>query len=296
MLLAVLITFIIDASKKKPLVLAGIGFILAGLINPYGFGTLTFIFKAYSNSTFASMVDELQPFRPLGAVENIFFYISFAGVVIAYAFAKSKNVRLRYLLMLFGFLTLGLNTVKGLSQVMLVMFFPLALLYKDVRVGKVIDSDSCRKAISIWTGAITTAIFVVLCPVVVLTVPSDYTDDALIKATDAIDSYVKDGDKKALKIYADYNIGGYVEYRGYKPYMDPRGDVFIKSLNGKEDIFDEYTDFVKGKIKVADFVDKYHFDYIYAVEDDDPFYDFKDDNYIEIFRNEEEHVVVYKKR
>ena len=294
MLLAVLITFIIDAPKKKPLLIAGAGFVFAGLINPYGLEMLTFIFKAYSDSTFSGMVQELQPFSPLSSVENAFFYIAFFGVIVAYTFSKRKNVRLRYLLMLFGFLTLGLNTVKGLSQVVLVMFFPLALLFKDVRIGKIIDNDGCKKAISVWTGILATAVFAVVCPIVILGVPSDYTDDVILEATNTIDSYVEDGDKRALKVYTGYNIGGYVEYRGYRPYMDPRGADFIKKMNGKEDIFNEYSDFENGKIDVADFVDKYHFDYIYAVGEDDPFYEFKNDDYIEIYRNEEKHVKVYK--
>ncbi len=293
MLLAVLITFIIDAPKKKPLLLAGLGFLLAGLINPYGISMLTLIFKAYSDSTFASMVQELQPFSPLRNTENALFYIAFSGVVIAYAFSKRKNVRLRYLLMLFGFLTLGLNTVKGLSQVVLVMFFPLALLFKDIRIGKIIDSSDCKKAISLWAGVLTAVIFAVICPVVVLNVPSDYTG-AVKDATDVIDSYVKDGDKKALKVYTGYNIGGYVEYRGYRPYMDPRGADFIKKLNGKEDIFNEYNELQNGKIDVNNFVNKYHFDYIYAVGENDPFYEFQNDGYTEIFHDEEMQVKVYK--
>lgn len=295
MLLAVLVTFIIDAPKKKPLLIAGVGFVLAGFINPYGLDMLTLIFKAYSDSTFAGMVRELHPFSPLRNVENAFFYIAFSGVMITYAFARHKNVRLRYLLMLFGFLALGLNTVKGLSQVVLVMFFPLALLFKDIRIGKIIDNKDCRNAITIWVGVLVTAVFVVICPIVVLNVSSEYDNEAIIEATNTIDSYVKDKDKKSLKVYADYDIGGYVEYREYKPYMDPRGADFIKKMNGKEDIFNEYSDLKKGKINVADFVDKYRFDYIYAVGENDPFYEFKNDDYTEIYRNDERSVKVYMK-
>ena len=42
------------------------------------------------------------------------------------------------------------------------------------------------------------------------------------------------------------------------------------------------------------FVNKYHFDYIYAVGENDPFYEFKNDGYTEIFHDEEMQVKVYK--
>ena len=40
--------------------------------------------------------------------------------------------------------------------------------------------------------------------------------------------------KNDLKIYAGYNDGGYVEFRGYKSYLDPRAEVLLKNNNGKE--------------------------------------------------------------
>ena len=68
----------------------------------------------------------------------------------------------------------------------------------------------------------------------------------------------------------------------------------MKINNGKEDILDEWVDLRKGKTKVSDFVEKYNFDYIWAVGDYDPFYDFENDNYLMIYENEEEETRLYK--
>lgn len=104
----------------------------------------------------------------------------------------------------------------------------------------------------------------------------------LIAVADKLDSEVKTDEnlsRKDLKIYVDYNQGGFFEYRGYRPYIDPRMEVFIKSNNGKEDIFKEYYDMECGRIKIADFVKKYDFDYMVVMEYEDFLYDLEDKNY-----------------
>jgi hypothetical protein len=85
-----------------------------------------------------------------------------------------------------------------------------------------------------------------------------------------------------------------VEYRGYKPYIDPRGEVFLKKNNGKEDILYEWDDFTKGKVKTEELMEKYQFDYILAREDD-PFYELEDAKYEKIFDDDDEKVEVYRR-
>ena len=88
-------------------------------------------------------------------------------------------------------------------------------------------------------------------------------------------------------IYTGYNAGAYIEYQGFKCYIDPRAEIFLKSINKKEDILLEYYDFQMGKIKVKDFIDKYKFDYI--IVDDSS-------NILNIYINEiEEYVQIYNK-
>ena len=91
---------------------------------------------------------------------------------------------------------------------------------------------------------------------------------------------------KSLKVYTGYNDGGYVEFRGYKPYLDPRGEVFVKKNNKKEDILQEWVDFKDKKITVDNFLDKYEFDYL-LVRKNDPLYELNDENYELIYDNAE---------
>jgi hypothetical protein len=47
---------------------------------------------------------------------------------------------------------------------------------------------------------------------------------------------------RRISLYTDFNCGSYAEWRGYRCYADPRAEVFLKSINGKEDILAEVWD------------------------------------------------------
>ena len=74
-----------------------------------------------------------------------------------------------------------------------------------------------------------------------------------------------------VKIMTTYDLGSYVEYFGYKPYIDTRAEVFYENLNHKADIMDEYLAVKTGKIHYKDFLDKYNFDYVLTEKTSDIF-------------------------
>ena len=81
-----------------------------------------------------------------------------------------------------------------------------------------------------------------------------------------------------------YGEGSYYEYRGYKCYLDPRAEVFLKSNNKKEDILLEYYLLQHGIISYQDFIDKYNFDYILVSDNDVIYYQIiKDNTYEKVY-------------
>lgn len=99
-------------------------------------------------------------------------------------------------------------------------------------------------------------------------------------------NYLDKNTTKDIKLYTKYDDGAYLEYRGYKCYIDPRAEFFLKANNKKEDIFLEYYNLQIGKYNYKDFLEKYEFDYL-IVSYDDILY-----NYIEY---EDGYEVVYEK-
>ena len=122
----------------------------------------------------------------------------------------------------------------------------------------------------------------------------------MIYALDALDEKVGDMDKSKFKVYGDYDEGGYVEYRGYKSYVDPRMEVFLKANNGKEDIFSEFYSLQHGDLDKAEFLKKYDFDFL-VIREYDKLYNSVDENEYELVYHDDEAaeydgVKVYRKK
>ena len=253
----------LDKYRTKPLLIVLIMSFLVGFLNPYGYRMMTFILTSYGVVEANETIGELNAFEPLGDGFSILLYITITVVMTLYIFGKNQNIKMRWLILMFGFLALGLNTVKGMSHLILVLLFPLAGVYNDVVVG-----GKYKKwwwMVASWCGVLAVGIVVA---VSVVQIPGiiDGPSEELIEAVNAIDRDINSENKENLKVYVGYNNGGFLEYRGYKAYLDPRMEVFLKANNGKEDIFKEWYNLEHGNISKQDFLNKYDFDYLVVTE------------------------------
>lgn len=295
MMLLVMLVYIIDAFKskklhlqgyrKRPLFITLIVSLLVGFLNPYGLRMMTFIFTSYGVSEAHDFILELHPFS-LGNNYCILLYTTIVATMMLCIFGKKQNVRMRWLLLIFGFLALGINTIKGMSYLILVLLFPLAAVYKDVSIEKW-SSRKARWMFASWSG-ILAAVLIVIIPMVIIPKQIDGPSKETISAINELDANIGEANKKSLKIYTCFDQGGFLEYRGYKPYIDPRMEVFLKVNNGKEDIFKEYYDFTEKKIKTEDFLKKYDFDYLIVEEYEDYLYDYDGSDYELMYETKDE--------
>ena len=268
--------------KKKPLIIALVASFLVGFLNPYGVKMMTFILTSYGVPEAHESIIELQPFN-FSDNFNILLYMVIVGVILLYIFAKRQNIKLRWLILLFGFLALGINSIKGLSHLILVLLFPLAAVYKNVLIEKW-GTRKIRWMTASWAGMMAVCLIVT---VAVIRIPQviDGPSESMIEVMDTLDN--ENMDKKSLKVYTGFDYGGFVEYRGYKPYIDPRMEVFVKANNGKEDIFKEWYDLSNGDIKKQDFLDKYDFDFLITLESE-KLYEPETDKYVMILEKKED--------
>lgn len=304
-LLIVLFVYIIDSIKvpnlhlqgyrTKPLAIIGLVSFLLGFLNPYGIKMVTFIFKSYGVNSIFNTVNEMAPFD-LKTRINALSYMAIVAVLLLYIFGKNKYKKARHLMLFFGFLGLGINSVKGMSQLILVMFLPLALMYKNRKIETIIEDYTARKAILIWGSAISICL-VLGCLVGVLPNIQNSPDAISFEAVNAIDESVniKGVQKEDLKIYTGYNDGGYLEFRGYKSYIDPRAEVYLKGNNGKKDILEEWINLQNGKIAREDFLKTYNFDYLFVRSEDEMLYNLNSENYAMIYEDANTATRVYER-
>ena len=285
-----MIPYIIDSFKSdklmlqcyqtKPLIVTFIVSFLVGFINPYGYKAILFIFNSYGDKYMFRYIYELQPFT-FNNIVSIHIFIVIFITTLMYVYFRKGLVRVRYICLYCGTLILGMITVKAFSHFLLIAIFPIALLLKDIFPRDFKKNPNIKRKI----GYIIIVIFTIG-----LIGYSGYAYSKMYKkiefihngkdAVDAIDIFANN---HPASVYVSFNDGGYIAFRGYKPYIDPRAEVFLKKNNHKADIYKEYYEFETGQIKIDEFLKKYNFDFIFLKAGDRLYNEEKIDNYFIIY-------------
>ena len=246
--------------RKKPLFIAIIIALLVGFINPYGYKAITFIFTSYGDKYMHAYINELLPFtfKANNLCNHMFMLILITSLL--YVFFREGHIRVRYICLYCGTLILGLMSIKGFSHFILVSMFPLAYFFKDIFPNSFDDLTTGFKKVL--------RIIYTIFGLIVITIGSGLliykmsTIKLTHDAETAVNVLEQRADKKTSTIYSSFNDGGYIEFRGYKPYIDPRAELYLKANNKKDDIFKEYYDLQHGLFDVDEFIEKYNFDYL----------------------------------
>lgn len=289
MLILIMIPYLIDSFhikkfklqgyRKLPLFVVFVIAFLVGFINPYGVKAITFIFKSFFSNEMHLYIREMQPFNitnfTCGFIFNTVFITSFL-----YFFFREGKIRVRYLCIYAGTLLVSLVSLKGFGNFITLSIFPVAYLLKDIVKYKPIKKK-VLKVLSIIFILVTFVITVSLASYLLIIRLNNLTStNRMEKAVDVIDFFTHES---SANVFTSFNDGGYVEFRGYHAYIDPRAEVFLKINNKKEDIYKEYNEFELELIDVDEFLNKYNFDYILVSVEDRLYYQMNFDNYFIIY-------------
>ena len=251
---------------------------LVGLINPYGIDAITYIFNSYGIEYINELVNEMKPLT-VETINGIVIFIYILIILFSYYRNKKEKIKLRYLLLFLGTCYLGLSHYKGILFLLVGGILSIIYNFKDI----VIDEKKQENLYSNNKKNIFVIVSIVLIiglyTGIILNINLKYNNKNYLE--DIVDYLDDISDNKDVKVYTGYNDGGYLEYRGYKCYLDPRAEVFLKGNNKKEDILLEYTDLQDGKLNYKEFLSKYDFDYL-IVSDEDLLYTYisSEDGYI----------------
>jgi len=245
--------------RKKPIFKALLASFLVGFLNPYGYKAITFIFTSYGDKYMHKFISELTSF----SFDNslcIHMFIVILIISLISTFFRDGKVRIRYICLFCGTMLLGFMSVKGFNTFILVSMFPLAYFF----------SEMCPKDFSIFDEKLKNIINKVFATfaicllgffsfLVFITEPkAKLTHDAEA----AMDVLERSFSPETSTVYTSFNYGGYVEFRGFKPYIDPRAELYIKKNNKKDDIFKEFYDLQHGSLNVTEFIKKYNFTHL----------------------------------
>ena len=304
MLFLFMIPYVIDSFKipylntqgynKKPLFIAILIAFLVGLINPYGYKAITFIFTSFTDKYMHVYINELLPFTFGRSSICVHMYILTLLTTLIYVYFRNGNIRIRYICLYCGTLLLSLISIKGFSHFVLVSIFPIAYFFKDMFPNDFSDVDgSFKQVLDIIFNVLIFGI-VCICFASFLYI-KDFSKLKLEHdASGAIDILEKYANKDNATVYSSFNDGGYVEFRGFKAYIDPRAEVFLKINNKKADIFKEDYELQHGRLDVSEFLKKYNFSYLLVAYTDYLYSKMPDENnYFVLYNNSKNKYILY---
>ncbi len=242
----------------RPLIVTGLIMFLAGFINPYGIDAMTYVLKSYGIAEINDLVFEMMVPKITANYGKVTYLTLFAFLL---ALAFKKKTKIRYVFLILGAIYLLLSAWRNYPLFIVLCFIPLAYSYKDELIKfKNINLSSKQFILCFSSLVLIITLFVITSPLLSI--------NREIKVEDATNYLLKHADKEKATIYSNQLDGGYLEYKGFKPYIDNRSEVFLKANNHQADIFKEYYKVQKGYLLPSTFLEKYNFTYIVVGQED----------------------------
>lgn len=272
--------------RKKPLLITLGCMFLGGFINPYGARSVFYLVQSMRSKELAMIgINELSK----ADVSSLTLFILVAAGHIIFLWFRRKKVPVRYVLLTIGTFVMGLYAVRNMAFFTIAGGAVLAWEFKDIKIPEKWTKHGLDLLV---IGIPAIALFGVL-STVSPGAEIGYFDNLYERTSckEAVDTLADmTGKKSGLKVYTSFNDGAYAEFMGFKAYIDPRAEVFIKDINKKKDVLSEYAEFIGNTISYQEMQERYDFDYwiadkgngytIYMEQDPDYENVYEDDNCI----------------
>lgn len=235
-----------------------------GTFNPNGLNGMMYTLYSYggvSDDNFISEMKSATVFSQWG----IFLVLS-AVVIAIYIYKFKDDLQWNRVYLALGTWILA---AKNLRSIWMLIFgtAPILVILLQCCVSNTVKikykpKDYKMLAI-VYTIAIV-AVMIVVTPGIQTRNISD-SGHSPVLAADYLDSLPED-EKDDIVLYTGFNNGSYMEWRGYKVYLDSRAESFLKKLNGVDDILDEYKKVLRGTADYSEFLSKYNFTHLVVSE------------------------------
>ena len=226
---------------------------LAGLFNPQGITSMGYIFKSYGNRMINAAVSEMKsPDFKEGL--GIIVFIIYLTLISAYFIIKGRT-KLRYILLTVGMAYLGLSSVRNLPLFIITAYPLLAYYAKDVKLP--VKKKTAALLSKKWPQIIAVSLIILVMGALVIVKASQPDSIDSFTPIGAVAYIKKNLDTEKMRIFNDYNSGGYLAFNYIRTFIDSRAEVYTKRLNQKADILKDYFNIYGGEVYYKDIFKKY---------------------------------------
>ena len=271
-----LLPYVVDSFRFKIGILEGEGYptrfffsalalmFAAGFLNPYGWSGMTYVFRSYGYKEI-SFVDEMQPVNINEAI-GMFIFGAFFLVLAFYLLNRQRTTKLRFVLLTLGTTILTLSSLRSVAFFFVCAYFPLSYLLRDVTLPESkIQSSKNMLRLRVVLGAL---VAIVAGSMIVQRVMIFDEKKELPTVSAAVNYLIAEEPQDSMRLYMGYNEGGYGEFMGLRPYIDPRAEVFVQKNNHVKDVMKEFYLMQTGQTYYKTVLDEYQFTHLIVAKTD----------------------------
>lgn len=240
----------------KPILIVMVIMFLVGFINPYTYKNVFYLYYSYGFKEINLYIKEMQ--NPDFTLRHFRIWALLIGMMIFIINYYKQKLDSRHFLFIVGCSLLYLGHIKMFPYFAIVYFFSLCYLLKGIKI-KIKDN------ILFYLGR------VFICIIGIFGIPIMMYEGVkrirLESYIQEIGDYLLDNCSNDIRVYNDFEYGGYIEYIGFKAFIDGRAELYYKRFNNKDDIFIDYYN-VKSDFNydIDSFIEKYDFTHFIVEE------------------------------
>ena len=261
--------FYLSTYDRLPLFIAFVCAAGGLLLNPYGFNGAMYVLLSYGSAGYGNYINEMQSTR----FWNDYGIPTMAMIALGcVALGKRglKNIDFPLTVLFIGSIPLSMMHVRNVWLVSLFAIYLFVGTFRDVQLN-------CKKIQRVVSNKAFHITFIVVLAVISTGwyatqkwpefVENAEDDSATIPsaAMDYLDEYTAEHkvSKSSLNIYNTFNCGGYMEWRGYKVYMDQRPELWEPTITGKTNhYYQDYVDSQDSSQTSQQILDSNNFDFL----------------------------------
>lgn len=242
---------------QKQILLLIVSMILIALLNPNGINGIMYIFLSYNSATSNNAISELQA-SPIISKPGMFVI----GTILClywYVNKFKKNIDMSIIYMSFGTMLLAALHMRNAWFLSFSLFPIFVILIDKIYIEKNEDQNNKKMKIKNKILLSTSALFILIFVCAIGSIAK--VKDKMSSPVKAVE-YLESTKSNDIVLFTGFNNGSYMEFNGYKVYIDARPELFQKKINKKEDIYSEYLSLLAGKLDYKEFLDKYEFTHL----------------------------------
>lgn len=240
--------------------------LITGLLNPYGFKGMTYIFRCGIDKWTKEYCEEYWSIFKQTSSEQYLYIIVLTAVLVGiiYYIYKNKELEMKYIYFGIGGLLMSIIAIRNMCFTLVFSCICLCYLLRNIKI-----EVNQKKFVNIAS--------IVLLIVIGFEYNNDMntckfnsTNQHIFDNTiNMLDNYCQENniDKENLRLYTHKALGSYIEYNGYHPFDDCRNEALRKEMNGVQDYFIDSIEFSYGLKDCSYLLETYNIQAIYLTEE-----------------------------